>query len=128
MSKRILHVVNCAYRATIEEQDDPVIWLTHSMRKAGSSIDVLLSANAVSYGVWGQDAAGLAFGARQQTRPPRIADDVGALIRGGAFVFYSADDARERGIDAAELIDGLIPVEAEALPDVFSRYDQVLYW
>lgn len=128
MSKRILHVLNCAYRATLEEQDDPVLWLTHSMRKAGSSVDVLLRANAVSYGLWSQDASGLAFGERRQTHPPRIAEDIGALIRDGASVSYAAADARERGIERKDLIDGLIPVEPAGLADVFARYDEVLYW
>jgi hypothetical protein len=128
MSKRILNVITCAYRATLEEQDDPVVWLTHSMRAAQAPIDVLLCGNAVCYGLQLQDASGLAFGERRQSHPPRIADDVAALLDGGASVFYAAADAGERGIDPAELLDGLTALEPGAVPDVFSRYDLILYW
>jgi hypothetical protein len=128
MSKRILNVLTCAHRATIEEQDDPIVWLSRSMRGAGASVDVLLRANAVSYGVRRQDASGLAFGERRQSQPPRIADDVAALIGSGASVFYVADDAGERGIGRADLIDGLEAIDAGGLPELFSRYDLVLGW
>lgn len=128
MSTRILSVITCAYRATLEEQDDPVLWLTHSMRKANTSVDVLLSGNAVSYAVRAQDAAGLRFGERRQTQPPRLAEDTAALRDGGAALFYAAGDARERGIDPTELIEGVVGIEPAALPDLFARYDRVLWW
>ena len=95
MSKRILAVVSCAYRATLEEQDDPILWITRAMRGAGGALDVLLSGNAVSYGVRAQDASGLRFGERRQTQPPRLADDTAALIASGATVHYAAADARD---------------------------------
>jgi hypothetical protein len=128
MSKRILAVVTCAYRATIEEQDDPILWLTRAMRGAGASVDVLLHGNAVSYGIRGQDSSGLRFGDRRQTQPPRLADDSAALIAGGAALLYTAEDARERGIEPSELIDGLAPIERNAVPRLLSTYDHVLWW
>src|SRR5262245_2670209 len=128
MGKRILSVVTCAYRATLEEQDDPILWLTRAMRTAGASVDVLLQGNAVSYGVRTQDAAGLRFGDRRQTQPPRLADDSAALMTGGAKVLYRAEDAQERGIDASELIEGLVAVEHNAVPRLFASYDLVLWW
>ena len=128
MAKRILSVVTCAYRATLEEQDDPILWLTRAMRGAQADVDVLLWGNAVSYGIRTQDAGGLRFGERRQTQPPRLADDAAALIAGGAAVHYAADAARERGIDAAELIEGLVPIEPSGMPALLSRYDVVLWW
>jgi hypothetical protein len=128
MSKRILNVVTCAYRATLEEQDDPILWLTRAMRGAGAPVDVLLWGNAVSYGVRAQDATGLRFGEKHQTQPPRLADDNAALIESGASVLYAAADAQERGIDSDELIGGLKPVEPHAIPKLLSTYDLVLWW
>ncbi len=128
MEKRILNVVTSGYRATLEEQDDTVVWMTHFMRSADATVDVLLSGNAVGYGVRYQDASGLAFGERRQTQPPRLADDVAALVDGGASVYYAAADALERGIEPAELIEGLCAIEPGGLPELFARYDLVLYW
>ena len=129
MPKRILNVISCAYRATLEEQDDPILWLTHSMRKAEGAVDVLLCANAVAYAARQQDGSGLAFGARRQTQAPHIADDVAALAKSGASVYYVVDDARARGLDATnDLIEPVIAVEASALPELFSTYDLVFQW
>jgi hypothetical protein len=71
-----LNIIECAYRATIEEQDDTIVWLTHAMQSAGGDLAVLLRGNAVNYAVRGQNAAGLAFGAWRQTQPPRLAADI----------------------------------------------------
>jgi hypothetical protein len=127
MSKRILAVVTCAYRATLEEQDDPIVWLARAMRKADAAVDVLLSGNAVSYGVRAQDATGLQFGERRQAQAPRLAEDTAGLLASGATVLYAAGDARERGIEPAELVEGLTAVQPGALPRLLSTYDLILW-
>src|SRR5512144_776010 len=73
LAMKVLQVVDTAYRATLEEQDDTIIWLTHAMRGAQAELDLLLSGNAVNYALVGQDASGLAFGEWRQTQPPRLA-------------------------------------------------------
>ena len=99
-----------------------------AMSGAGAPVDVLLWGNAVSYGVRTQDAAGLRFGEKHQSQPPRLADDSAALIESGASLLYAAADAQERGIDPSELIGGLEPVEPNAIPRLFSTYDLILWW
>ena len=76
---RILNIVETAYRGTLEEQDDTVVWLTHAMHAAGADLTVVLRGNAVGYAVAGQDASGLTFGDRRQTNPPRLEEDVAKL-------------------------------------------------
>jgi len=76
---KVLNIIESAYRATTEEQDDTIVWLSHTLKAAGADLGVLLRGNAVNYAVRGQDAAGLAFGAWRQTQPPRLANDIAAL-------------------------------------------------
>ena len=126
--KKVLNIITTAYRGTLEEQDDPIIWLTHAMKGAGADLDVLLRANAVNYAVRGQDAAGLAFGGRRQTQPPRIDEDVAKLIPKGVKVFLVEDDLRDRGLERADLIPDVAGVTRSQLPMLFREYDQVWHW
>lgn len=128
MSKKILHIVETAYRATLEEQDDPVLWLAQSLRNNGADGHVLLRGNAVSYAVKGQDAAGLAFGERKQTQPPRLAEDLARLHASGAALYVVDEELKERGIRSDELIEGVERVSVESLPRLFSEHAHVWQW
>src|SRR5262249_14571085 len=128
MAKRVLSIVETAYRATLEEQDDPVLWLTAALRSAGAETSVLLRGNAVHYAVRGQEASGLAFGERRQTQQPRIERDLEKLLARGTPVLVVADDLGERGVEPGELIDGIEAVSRSALPVLLDRYDCVWQW
>jgi intracellular sulfur oxidation DsrE/DsrF family protein len=125
---RALNIIETAYRGTLEEQDDTIVWLTLAMKGAGADLDVLLRANAVNYGVKEQNASGLAFGARKQTQPPQIAEDLGRLLGKGISVYVVEEDLAERGIDASELVDGLKTIKRSGVADLLDRYDQTWHW
>jgi sulfur transfer complex TusBCD TusB component (DsrH family) len=125
---KVLQIIETAYRATIEEQDDTVVWITHAMKGAGGDLDVLLRGNAVNYALRGQDASGLAFGEWQQTQPPRLADDVAGLIGKGVDVYYVQDDAVARGISESALVENLKPIARNGLAELLGAYDQVWHW
>lgn len=128
MAKKILNIVDVAYRATLEEQDDPVLWLTHVLKSSGADIAVLLRGAAVNYLVQAQDAAGLSFGGREQTRPPQLAREVSRLIDTGVAVHYLQEDARERGIAPQELIVGAHPLPRARQAEFLSAFEQVWKW
>ena len=125
---KALNIIESAYRATIEEQDDTIVWLTHAMKAAGADLAVLLRGNAVNYAVRGQDAAGLAFGGWRQTQPPRVADNIASLTTKGVAVYVMAEDLAERGLEAGDLVPELERVTRDGLPGLFASRDQVWHW
>jgi intracellular sulfur oxidation DsrE/DsrF family protein len=125
---KVLNIVETAYRATLEEQDDPVVWILHAMKGAGADHSVVLSGNAVNYAVMAQGVPPLMFGDKVQKHAPRIAEQVASLIAKGVQVMVVRECLSARGIDEEELMDGLTLVKQGALPKVMNGYDQVWHW
>lgn len=125
---KVLSIVETAYRATAEEQDDTILWLNTMFKGADLDVSLLLRGNAVNYLVTGQDASGLSFGDLKVTHPPKIDDDVAALLDKGVPVHYVAEDLADRGIPIDKLVDGAKPVNRAELPALLGQYDQVWHW
>jgi len=125
---KVLNIVEAAYRGTLEEQDDTIVWICHAMKGANADIDVLLRGNAVNYAVKAQDASGLSFGGARQTQPPQLAADLAKLKAKGVKIFLVEDALRERGIEAGELIEGVDLVARAELAKLFGKYEQVWHW
>jgi hypothetical protein len=128
MAKRVLSIIESAYRGTLEEQDDTVVWLTHAMKGAGADLTVLLRGNAVNYVVRGQDATGLAFGERRQANCPRIDEDVAKLPGKGVEVFVVEEDLAERGVEPGEVIYGVKLVPRQRIASLVGSHEQVWHW
>ena len=125
---KVLNIVETAYRATLEEQDDPVVWILHAMKGAGADHSVVLSGNAVNYAVMAQGVPPLTFGDKVQKHAPRIAEQVAGLIAKGVDVMVVRECIDQRGIDEQELMGGLTMVKQAALPKVMGGFDQVWHW
>ena len=125
---KVLNIVETAYRATLEEQDDTIVWLSHALVGAGADLALLLRGNAVNYGVRDQDASGLTFGAVRQTQPPVLAEDVSKLIDKGTAVYVVEEDLAERGIESPELIPGLKGISRRSVAALLAGFDQVWHW
>ena len=128
MAQRMLQILTTAYRATLEEQDDPVLWLTHSLRNNGAAVDVLLRSTAVSYAVRQQAVRGLQVGAWQQSQPPDLAFEVRALLSKDCRVFALREDLELRGIQRDELLEGVGLVGSAELPGWLRAYQRVWQW
>jgi sulfur transfer complex TusBCD TusB component (DsrH family) len=128
MARKVLQVLESAYRCTLEEQDDPVVWLTTVLRGAGADTHLLLRGNAVNYAVAAQDASGLSLGGKAQVQPPRLVDDLARLMSKGAEIYLVEDDVAERGLERTDLIGGVRTVSRAGVARLFADHDQVWHW
>jgi hypothetical protein len=129
MAKKTLNIVESAYRAVMEEQDDTILWLLAAMRGAGAEHIVVLRGNAVNYAVAGQGAPGLAIGGWKQTQAPRMDNDVIDLIKKHKIpVFVIEEDLAARGIERGELIPGVELLSSKMLPRHMAEYELVSHW
>jgi sulfur relay (sulfurtransferase) DsrF/TusC family protein len=129
VAKKTLNIVESAYRAVMEEQDDTILWLLAAMQGAGAEHTVLLRGNAVNYAVAGQGAPGLAIGGWRQTQAPRMDSDVIDLIENRKIpVFVVEEDLAARGIERGELVPGVQPLSSKLLPKHMAEYDLVSHW
>jgi sulfur relay (sulfurtransferase) DsrF/TusC family protein len=124
---RYLSIIDSAYRATIEEQDDTAVWFTHAMKNGGADVSILLRADAVNYAVLNQDAKGLRFGARA-VKGPDIVRDIKAVIAKKIPLYAVADDLAERGIPSSQLIPGVEQIQRSGIARLIEGHDRVLSW
>jgi len=125
---KVLSIIESAYRATLEEQDDTIVWITHAMKGAGADLHVLLRGNAVNYVVKGQDASGLSFGGKAQSQPPDLPRDISGLVGKGVDVFIIEEDINERGLGNESLVEGIKRIPRAEVPKLLSNYDHVWPW
>jgi sulfur relay (sulfurtransferase) DsrF/TusC family protein len=129
MAKKSLNIVESAYRAVMEEQDDTILWLLAAMQGSGGAHTVVLRGNAVNYAIAGQGAPGLTIGEWKQTQAPRMDRDVADLIENRKIpVYIVEEDLAERGIAKDELVSGVKLVSRAALPRLFTEYEIVSHW
>ena len=129
MAKKSLNIVESAYRAVMEEQDDTVLWLLAAMQGAGGAHTVVLRGNAVNYAIAGQGVPGLTIGEWKQTQAPKMDRDVADLIEHRNIpVYVVEEDLAERGIEKNELVPGIKLLSRQALPALFADYEIVSHW
>ena len=129
MAKKTLNIVESAYRAVIEEQDDTILWLLAAMQGAGAEHSVVLRGNAVNYAVAGQGAPGLTIGGWKQIQAPRMDRDVIDLVATRKIpVFVIEEDLVARGIEQSELVPEIELLSSTMLPKRMSDYELILHW
>ena len=128
MAKKVVSIVDTAYRATLEEQDDTVVWFNHILRQSGADITLLLTGNAVNYAVRGQQPPPLSFGTAAISFPPRLDQDLLKAIQAGVKLVLVRDDAEMRGIPASALMPEAEQISRDQLADFLNGFDMVWHW
>ncbi len=125
---KVLQVIDQAFRTTVEEQDDTILWLSQSMVGAGANLNVLLSGHGVQYAVLTRPQPTLSIGSWKQSEPACITQDMDRLVASGTPVYAVEEDLQERGLGSLPLRDGVRTVKRAGLVDLYEQVDQVWHW
>jgi len=124
---KILNIVETPYRATLEEQDDTILWLSGALKNAAAELGVMLRSSAVNYLV-PQECPPIKIGPIGINHPARLNEDLMRLQQKGVPVFAVREDLEERGLSVTSCMSGVKLIHRNDIALLMDDYDQVWHW
>lgn len=127
MSKKILSVLSHTEYGNLEDSDIG-LFASAFAPVAGSRMTLLLSEDAVNYGVRGQEGSGIKIAGAPVQPGFLIETDVQSVQQSGIPVYAFREDLQERGIREEELIPGIQLLSRRDYGKFIDQFDTVWNW
>jgi sulfur relay (sulfurtransferase) DsrF/TusC family protein len=127
MAKKILSVLSHTEYGNLEDSDIG-LFASAFAPVAGAQMTILLSEDAVNYGVRGQEGTGIKIAGAPVQPGFLIETDVQSVQQANIPVYAFREDLEERGIPAGDLIAGIKLVSRTEYGKFIDQFDTIWNW
>jgi sulfur relay (sulfurtransferase) DsrF/TusC family protein len=127
MSKKILSVLSHTEYGNLEDSDIG-LFASAFAPAVGSQMTILLSEDAVNYGLRGQEGTGIKIAGAPVQPGFLIEQDVRAVQDARIPVYALAEDIEERGLKPADMVPGIKTISRKEFGRFIGQFDTVWNW
>jgi sulfur relay (sulfurtransferase) DsrF/TusC family protein len=127
MAKKILSVLSHTEYGNLEDSDIG-LFASAFAPVAGSQMTIVLSEDAVNYGVRGQEGTGIKIAGTPVQPGFLIETDVQSVQQAGIPVYAVREDLEERGLGPGDLVPGLKLLSRREYGKFVDQFDVVWNW